>query len=297
MRKTRPNELDPGSVAVRARNVTFNWADTPMHWIRKDPSASQILNAIHLLLPEGERMFCATFTEALPLVKDEQLREQILGFIGQEIMHAETHDKVVWEVLEAHGIDPHPFLRQAEYLFRKSLGPREARSVRAAHQQLAERIALIATLEHFFAFFGDWILNADLERFDADPRMLDLFRWHGAEEVEHRFVAHDVAEYFGISYLRRVTLMVAVYSVFFLLMFRGAKFLVHQDQSLPNYGYPRLIGKLLVGTVRGTLPSVPKLIHAAVSVLNPWYTPASVGNTAQAVAYLARSEGARAAAS
>ena len=41
--------------------------------------------------------------------------------------------------------------------------------------------------------------------------MVDLFRWHGAEEVEHRSVAHDVAVYFHNSYLDRIrSMLVAV---------------------------------------------------------------------------------------
>ena len=37
--------------------------------------------------------------------------------------------------------------------------------------------------------------------------MVDLFRWHGSEEVEHRIVAHDVAIYFHDSYLDRIRAM------------------------------------------------------------------------------------------
>jgi predicted metal-dependent hydrolase len=37
--------------------------------------------------------------------------------------------------------------------------------------------------------------------------MVDLFRWHGSEEVEHRMVAHDVAVYFHDSYVDRIRAM------------------------------------------------------------------------------------------
>ncbi|WP_067471818.1 metal-dependent hydrolase [Nocardia amamiensis] len=295
-RAGRRLDTDPGPVALHARNVRFDWAGTPLRWMPAEPIASHLINSLNLLLPEGERMFCAAYAEALPSVRDDRLREAMLGFIGQESMHAETHDKVLHEVLAAHGIDPEPYLRQAEYLFRRTLGPRDVDGV-VSRQVLIERLAFIACLEHFFAYLGDWVLNADLERFDADPRMADLFRWHGAEEVEHRHVAHDVAVYFGAGYLRRAGLMTLVFPIFLTLVLRGTKFLIHQDPELPRLGYPRLLARVFGAMWRGALPGVPSLLRSALSTFKPGYTPDSVGSTAQAVAYLAKSPAAQAIAS
>ncbi|MEV6432234.1 metal-dependent hydrolase [Nocardia sp. NPDC051463] len=295
-RAGRRPDIDPGEVALHARNVQFDWADTPLHWMPAEPIASHLINALNLLLPEGERMFCAAYSEALPFVKDEKLREAMLGFIGQESMHAETHDKVLHEVLAANGIDPGPYVRQAEFLFRKTLGPKEVEGV-AQRQVMVERLAVIACLEHFFAYLGDWVLNADLEKFGADPRVADLFRWHGAEEVEHRHVAHDVAVYFDAGYLRRAAVMMMVFPIFITLVVRGTKFMVHQDSALPDLGYPRLITRVFGSMWRGALPGVPSLLWSAVTTFKPGYNPESVGSTAQAVAYLAKSPAARAVAS
>ncbi|RDI54034.1 metal-dependent hydrolase [Nocardia mexicana] len=295
--RARHETIDPGEVALQARNVQFDWRNTPLHWMAAEPIASHLINALNLLLPEGERMFCQTFSEALPLVKDEKLREQMLGFIGQESMHAETHNGVLDEVLTAHGIDVEPYVRQMEFLFRKTLGPREGQNARKEFQALVERLGFIATLEHFFAYLGDWVLNADLEQFDADPNTLDLFRWHGAEEVEHRFVAYEVAEYFDVGYLRRCALMLVVFPIFISLVLRGTKYLVRQDPSLPDMRYPRLVMKVFGSMWRGALPGVPSLLWSALTVFQPGYTPESVGSTAQAVAYLAKSPAARAMAS
>ncbi|ATL66736.1 metal-dependent hydrolase [Nocardia terpenica] len=295
--RMRRATIDPGEVALHARNVRFDWRDTPLHWMPAEPIASHLINALNLLLPEGERMFCQAFSEAMPLVRDDRLREQMLGFIGQESMHAETHNGVLDEVLSAHGIEVRPYVEQMEYLFRKTLGPREGQDARAEFQTLVERLGFIATLEHFFAFLGDWVLNADLEQFGADPNMADLFRWHGAEEVEHRHVAHDVATYFGIGYVRRCALMLLVFPIFLSLVVRGTKYLVRQDPSLPDLGYPRLLLRVFGAMWRGALPGVPSLLWSAVSVAQPGYTPESVGSTAQAVAYLAKSPAARALAS
>lgn len=139
------------------------------------------------------------------------------------------------------------------------------------------------------------MLNSDLEKFDADPRMLDLYRWHGAEEVEHRNVAHDVAEYFGVGYFRRGALMLLVFPSFLVLLVRGTKYLVHRDPSLPDPGYPRLLLKIFGAMSRGALPGIPALLISALSTFRPGYSPESVGSTAQAIAYLAQSPAARSA--
>lgn len=262
----------------------------------EEPVASMVINAFNLLLPEGERMFCRTFTEAMPLVRDEKLREQMLGFIGQESMHAETHNQVLDEVLSAHGIETEPYVRHMEFLFRKLLGANDTGGAVARHQRLLERLNVIAVLEHFFAWLGVWVLNADLEKHGADPRMADLFRWHGAEEVEHRNVAHDVAGYFGLGYLRRTLPIIVAFPAFIVLMLRGAKFLIRQNPTLPDLGYPRLIVRILGAMWRGALPGVPSLLWGMLSMFNPRYTPESMGSTAQAVAYLAKSPAARRAA-
>ncbi|RMI29924.1 metal-dependent hydrolase [Nocardia stercoris] len=292
--KLRRSTEPSARVALQARDVRFDWAATPLRWMPTEPVASHVINSLNLLLPEGERMFCATYHEALPYVKDDRLREDMLGFIGQESMHAETHHLVLDQVFQAQQIDPAPYVAQMEYVFRNTAGRREG-TAKAVENRLVERLAFIASLEHFFAWLGDWILNTDLERHGADPAMLDLFRWHGAEEVEHRNVAHDVAVYFGAGYFRRALMMLMVIPILLTLILRGTKFLISQDPALPAMGYPKLIWKVLGAMWRGALPGIPALLISALSTFDPWYSPNRVGSTEQAVAYLAASPAARAA--
>lgn len=288
------SSVDPGKVSLRARNVRFDWAGVPLHWMPAEPYASHTVSALNLLLPEGERWFCATYAEALPLITDEKLREDVIGFIGQESVHAETHEKVLYEYLDAHGVDPRPYVRQSEFIMRKVLGPRDASTPRAKHQQLVERLAFIGAIEHLTAFLGDYALNSRWDEFDAHPQMADLFRWHGAEEVEHRNVAHDVATHFGVGYFRRNLAMAASYAAFLALLIRGARFIASQDPALPDRGVLGTWLGVLGAMRRGSLPSLWKMTTSVTAYLNPRYTPEAVGDTAQAVAYLASSPGAKA---
>ena len=76
---------------------------------------------------------------------------------------------------------------------------------------------------------GDFALNSAWDDFDADPTLVDLFRWHAAEEVEHRNVAHDVATYFNDSYLDRVGAMLMASTFMFVMFQRVAWYLVKTD--------------------------------------------------------------------
>lgn len=289
------DEHDPGEVSLQARNVSFDWSQTPLHWMPEEPIASHTVSALNLLLPEGERWFCATYAEALPLIADAKLREDVIGFIGQESMHAETHNVVLYDYLDAHDVDPRPFAAHAEYLMRKVLGPRPALSAWAQKQQLVERIALIGAIEHMTAFLGDYALNSRWDEFGGDAAMIDLFRWHGAEEVEHRNVAHDVAMYFGVGYFRRNISMLFAFLAFIVLMLRGTRFIVRQDPALKDRGYIALWWAWMSAMRRGSLPSLARMAKGVARYLKPSYSPENEGSTAQAVAYLATSPAARAA--
>lgn len=111
-----PNSTTSEELALHARNVHFDVSEAPLHWIPNEPIASHFISSFNLVLPIGEEMFVEGFTEALPYVKDAKLREAMLGFIGQEAVHSQAHDRVLPEFLGRHGIDPRPVVQQLEYL-------------------------------------------------------------------------------------------------------------------------------------------------------------------------------------
>ncbi|GAA0939781.1 metal-dependent hydrolase [Actinocorallia libanotica] len=282
-------------LVLQARDVRFDWAALPLHWLPGQPMATHVINVLHLLLPEGERWFVRTFREALPLITDERLREEVLGFVGQEAVHAEAHQGVLDHLL-AQGLDPRPYVAQSEFVFRRILGERPALSPAGRREHLVERVAIIAAVEHFTAFLGDFVLNADgLERSGAEPVMLDLLRWHGAEEVEHRSVAYDLLRHLDPGYLRRVRSLFIVGPVLVHLWIRGARFLMAADPTLPAGAKPTWRGYAAAAR-RGVLPRLDRLARSASRYLSPGYHPSQEGSTRQAIAYLASSPAARAAA-
>ena len=231
---------EPDRVALHARNVSFDWSELPRHWIPGEPFATHLINVLHLLLPEGERWFCHVFKQALPLIRDEQLAEDVRGFIGQEAVHAESHQGVL-DHFDAHGTDTRPYVQQISWLFGKVLGDR-GYAGKQGQEWIVERVALIAAIEHFTAFLGQWVLDArELDEAGADPTMLDLLRWHGAEEVEHRSVAFDLYAHVDGGYARRCRTMVVAIAVLAIMWVRGVRFLMAAD--------PVLRRRLAAGTV------------------------------------------------
>ncbi|MFB4316871.1 metal-dependent hydrolase [Actinomadura sp. 21ATH] len=282
---------EPENIVLRARDVRFDWSDVPLHWIPRDPAATHLINVLHLLLPAGEEWFVRVFTQALPYVRDERLKQDVLGFIGQEAVHAASHDAVLDHLVE-QGLDVRPFVRQVEFLFEGLLGDRDLDGDRA-RVWLNERIAIIAAIEHFTGVLGDWILNAAaLDRAGAHPMMLDLLRWHGAEEVEHRHVAHDMFMHLDGSYLARVRAMAQVCVMFASLWQRGHRFMMARDPLVKGRPKGGLRHLRRTGPA-GLTPDRRMVAASVVRYLKRSYSPLDEGSTSQALAYLASSPAAR----
>jgi predicted metal-dependent hydrolase len=288
-------EIDPGPVAIQARNVEFDASEVPLHWIPGHPVASHMVSLLNVVLPAAERWFVATYNEALPLVNDAELADDMRGFIGQEAVHADTHERMLHQVMEARGVNPKPILKQVDYIIGKVLAPSTSADPKRRFNHLCERLWLIAGIEHYTAVLGDFALNCAWDDFGADSTMVDLFRWHGSEEVEHRCVAHDVAGYFHDSYLARIRAMTLAMSVMGSFFERGLWYLCRTDPTLDITWLH--MQRLRSGDSKlGLLPTYRTLFGTStLSYFRRDYSPLDVGSTAQAVAYLATSPAARAA--
>jgi predicted metal-dependent hydrolase len=94
-------------------------------------------------------------------------------------------------------------------------------------------LADVAALEHFTAMLGQWVLqNRGLDYAGTDPVMLDLLRWHGAEEVEHRSLVFDVYQHVCGNYFIRAFSMFMTAPLFIGWWVAGAKYLMAQDPTI-----------------------------------------------------------------
>ncbi|UVE16574.1 metal-dependent hydrolase [Pseudomonas sp. LS44] len=282
---------------LEQRKVRFDFADTPLHWVPNEPEASHIMNTLHILLPAGEFWFCKVYNKALPLVTDERLRDDVRGFIKQEAQHARAHDSALQPYLDRHGINSKPFTRRLSWLFDKPLGELpigdHALGRGLKHWWLLQRVGLIAAVEHFTCVLGNWIITTD-KLDNADPVMIDLLRWHGAEEVEHRCVAHDLHVGLGGSMVMRWFYMVIACIALTYLFSAGSGMMMRQDPATRRSpGFLRLWSRL---GKRGFLPTPGSIGRAVGRYFAPGYHPRTEGDVNVALNYLANSPAAQRAA-
>lgn len=281
-------------IVLQARDVAFDWSNLPVHYVPGEPFVTHFCNVLHLLLPAGEEFFVEVFKRALPLIKDDQLRLDVQGFIGQEAVHSQTHAGVV-EHFAAQGIDLSPFTGQIRWMFTKLLGERPTWVPRRQQRWLLERVAMVAAVEHYTAILGEWVLDSPaLDAAGTDPVMLDMLRWHGAEEVEHKAVAFDVMKHLRAGYWRQVRTQLAVTPMLFLLWVRGLRFLYATDPELAPGTKPRWRDWFWAAR-RGLMPGPTEFLPAIIAYYGRGFHPSQLGGLERAVNYLAVSPAARAA--
>ena len=286
------------------RKVAFDFSATPLHWIPDDPFSSQFISVIHTLLPAGEFFFCRLYNKALPHISDPKLRHDVQGFIRQEAAHARAHTSGISEYLEQHGMELKPVLDKVSWIFNVALADRPLGfQLPAALEKrwLVERLGIIAAVEHFTCVLGKYALeNRTWEAAGADDVVLDILRWHAAEEVEHRSVAFDVYRHLGGSYFMRYPQMLITVPGILGMWIYAAVHLMQQDPLLARRN-PRIAGRFFWRQWQNRararrLPSLAWLVLSATRYFRPDYDPVAEADSRQAMDYLDHSPAARRAA-
>lgn len=285
---------------LHGRKVKFDFNHIPKHWIENDPVSTHMLNTAHMILPAGEFWFCRVFNKALPFVKDEQLKADVKGFIQQEAIHGRTHQHAQ-VYFDQHGLDVKPFIQRMHYLFEILLGENPVgikmmKKVVGEKRWLIFRLGVIAAIEHYTGVAGQWSLdNTSLDK--ADPIMADLFRWHLAEEVEHRTVAYDLFKHMFESefnfQISKNALMTFIFPIMAAVWVEGGKTILKQDKDAGKFrhmGTLRLIMQMeKISRKTDHIPTFSHLTLATIRWFSPKFHPVQEGNTQQALDYLARS--------
>ncbi len=218
---------------IKPRKVKFEWQDTQVDWVPNQAFVSYFINEINMILPAGEFWFCRLYNKVLPQIRDEKLAEDVKAFIRQEAMHAQAHNSTNKEYLSHRNISIQRNLEIMDFLFGKLLAdqPLGLNVPKALdHQWDLFRLGVIATVEHMTCVLGKYALyNKEWERLGADPNMLDLVKWHGAEELEHRTVAFDLYRHLGGGYISRYYQSVIVIAAVLGLWVDGAAHIMQQD--------------------------------------------------------------------
>ncbi|MEM8548366.1 MAG: metal-dependent hydrolase, partial [Pseudomonadota bacterium] len=167
-------------------------------WCDGDAFKTAWNNARARTLPLGERFFLVSVRAFAAQVTDPKLKQEVRGFCGQEGFHSREHDEYNRTLCEARGYD----LTYLEGRLKRGI------AFVNKHMTAMERLAITVCSEHITAILAEAALSGDNPELENSlPVMQEFYRWHSAEEMEHKAVAFDVYRAAGGSEKLRIKTM------------------------------------------------------------------------------------------
>ena len=207
---------------LEVRNLHFDVTDdVPRYWHGGKRSVTLFYNNLSIFFPAGERFFIGAVKAHAGLVEDPRLLQETRTFCAQEGIHSREHVRYN-EMLRRQGYPVDAMERRVERLLARASKRATARG----------RLAGTCALEHFTALLGNFLLTNERLLDGAHPVMAALWRWHAAEENEHKAVAYDVYRATGGGYLERVFAMMIATVIFWAKVFEHQVRLMWADRLL-----------------------------------------------------------------
>jgi len=191
----------------------------PRDWLGGRAAVSAFFDNLSVFFPAGERFFIASVRAHKDRVHAERLAAQVRAFCGQEAFHTREHIRYNRH-LRAQGDPVEAMEARVERLLQRVTRTTPAR----------RRLAVTCALEHFTAILARTLLGDPRTLEGADPEMAALWRWHAAEEAEHKAVAFDVFRAAEGTYGERVFAMLGATAIFW------AKVSEHQIRLMRSRG-------------------------------------------------------------
>ncbi|MGN6606656.1 MAG: metal-dependent hydrolase [Jatrophihabitans sp.] len=185
--------------SVKTRRIRFAYPAQSLakHFVQGDLVMSHVVAVLSATFPEGEDFFVRSVRHYADQITDPELREQVKGFIGQEVTHGREH-RALNDRLQEMGFPTH----HVDRTVKKNL----ARADRTM-PPLA-RLAMTAALEHYTAALGETLLSdARAQELLGTSEVREMLLWHALEESEHKAVAFDVYRAVGGSEQLRIRVM------------------------------------------------------------------------------------------
>ena len=169
---------------MKARLPEIDFSQANPRWIPAAPAFAHQLNGASLLLPYLEPYLVKVMRSARPQIAEvaPELLADLDVFNRQEANHYRVHAAYNRVMVEQY----------------PGLAPFEA-EIRADFEGFLREKSLAWNLAYCEGFESNGVISSEffLQQIDdllqtADPAVSALWRWHLAEEFEHRNVAHDV---------------------------------------------------------------------------------------------------------
>jgi len=182
----------PRRAPPEPRDLRFDLSDVPRFWFGGRKSVTLFMDNLSVFFPAGERFFVASVKAFQDQVTDPALAAEMKAFCVQEGHHSREHVRYN-KMLADKGYPVERMERRLE-TFLRGLTRRASKK---------RRLAVTCALEHFTSLLASLVLEDSRVLEGAHPEMAALWRWHAAEESEHKAVAFDVYKAAGGSTLRR----------------------------------------------------------------------------------------------
>lgn len=214
----------PADVPIVPRQREFEIAQAlGRDWYDDHAFKTAWFNAMSVTFPLGEKFFIDSVRHYADHIDDEGLCASVRGFCGQEGFHRREHQRYNATLCQERGYDLQVMEGRLEH------------NIQRAYRFLSpmQRLASTAALEHITAILAELILSEDdLMANSTDSAMAALWRWHAAEEMEHKSVAFDV--YRAVGGTEKMRKRAMVQSTFFLLVdiLSGLLHMLRRDKKL-----------------------------------------------------------------
>lgn len=185
--------------AVQPRRIRFSYpvAALDRHFVAGDLVMSHMIAHLSAVFPEGEDFFIRSVRRYADQITDPDLKDQVKGFIGQEMTHGREH-RALNERLHEMG---YPTRRIDRLVARRQAAVERRFSPLTC-------LAITAALEHFTAVFAETLLSDErAQALLGTTEVRSMLLWHAIEESEHRSVAFDVYRAVGGDETRRIRTM------------------------------------------------------------------------------------------
>ena len=176
------NSLSKTPLNVQPRHMEFPYEQMQTKdFFDNNCLKSAYIAAMSATFPAGEGEFIKSVRYFRDQTQDEDLKQQIKGFIGQEAHHSLQH-KQFNKALREKGYDA----VRVEEVFEKDL----AWSIKSRSEK--QRLAFTVCVEHMTAVLAYDFLTKPERMAGMDPSIKPLLLWHSVEELEHKSVAFDL---------------------------------------------------------------------------------------------------------
>ncbi len=204
---------------IEVRNLRFDLDErVPRHWHGGRRAVSIFFDNLSVFFPAGERFFMASVRAYRDQVHDEALLAAVRAFCAQEGLHTREHVRYN-DMLKAQGYPVEAMEQRVERLL--------ALVTKVAPKRW--QLSATCALEHFTALMGHMILSDPRTLEGAHPAMAALWRWHAAEENEHKAVAFDVYRAVKGPYAEQVFVMFLATVIFWAKVLEHQVRLMHAD--------------------------------------------------------------------